>query len=110
YIMVAVMVAHGWAAGLITREFSTVIRSVVQTLALLSTWLIGDPLQDNHLDFLQRCVPSWLLYMIVIMAALIFQTGRVNLKVIRKACDLSVEVTATSPKPAYLTGHLTVCY
>lgn len=91
YIMVAVMVAHGWAAGLITREFSTVIRSVVQTLALLSTWLIGDPLQDNHLDFLQRCVPSWLLYMIVIMAALIFQTGRVNLKVIRKACDLSVE-------------------
>eukprot|EP00434_Breviolum_minutum_P008887 symbB.v1.2.007835.t1/scaffold463.1/size291460/16 len=92
YLMVAVMVAHGWAAGLITREFSTVIRSVVQTLALLSTWLIGDPLQDNHLSFLQRCVPSWLLYLIVIMAALIFQTGRVNLKVIRKACNLSIEV------------------
>lgn len=91
YLMVAVMVAHGWAAGLVTREFSTVIRSVVQTLALLSTWLIGDPLQDNHLSFLQRCVPSWLLYLIVIMAALIFQTGRVNLKVIRKACNLSIE-------------------
>eukprot|EP00435_Cladocopium_sp_Y103_P070184 s1331_g34.t1 len=102
YIMVAVMVAHGWAAGLITREFSTVIRSVVQTLALLSTWLIGDPLQDNHLDFLQRCVPSWLLYLIVIMAALIFQTGRVNLKVIRKACDLSVE---DSPRASSESTH-----
>ncbi|CAK9109228.1 unnamed protein product [Durusdinium trenchii] len=90
-LMVLVMVAHGWAAGLITREFSTVIRSIVQTLALLSSWLIGDPLQDNRLNFLQRCVPSWLLYLIVIMAALIFQTGRVNLKVIRKACDLSTE-------------------
>lgn len=34
-IMVVVMVAHGWAAGLITREFSTVIRSILQTLALI---------------------------------------------------------------------------
>jgi len=91
YFMVAVMVAHGWAAGLITREYSTVIRSLVQTLALLSSLLIGDPLRDNRLHFTGRAIPSWLLYLIVLLAALIFQTGRVNLKVIRKACDLGTE-------------------
>ncbi|CAJ1327419.1 unnamed protein product, partial [Effrenium voratum] len=80
YFMVAVMVAHGWAAGLITREYSTVIRSLVQTLALLSSLLIGDPLRDNRLHFTGRAIPSWLLYLIVLLAALIFQTGRVNLK------------------------------
>jgi len=90
-IMVVVMVAHGWAAGLITREFSTVIRSILQTLALITVFLVGDPLRDNRDQFMSRCVPSWLLFIIVLMAAMIFQTGRVNLKVIRKACNLSSE-------------------
>lgn len=40
----------------------------------------GDPLRNNRLNFMQRSVPSWLLYFIVILAAFIFQTGRVNLK------------------------------
>ena len=71
---------------------------------------------------MQRSVPSWLLYFIVILAAFIFQTGRVNLKaqgsgarrlrrgqVVRKACDLGSEapsnealelVALGSPAPA----------
>eukprot|EP00439_Symbiodinium_sp_Y106_P007441 s4126_g1.t1 len=68
-VMVVVMVAHGWAAGLITREFSTVIRSILQTLALITVFLLGDPLRGNRDHFVSRSVPSWLLFVIVIMAA-----------------------------------------
>ncbi|CAE8736032.1 unnamed protein product, partial [Polarella glacialis] len=91
YLMVAVMAGQGWAAGLITKEFSTVIRSIVQTLACVLVFMIGDPLRHNRNHFERRWVPSALLTSIIFLSAIIFQTGRVNLKVIRKAFNLDME-------------------
>jgi drug/metabolite transporter (DMT)-like permease len=91
YIMVGLIVAQGWAAGMVTKEFSTVIRSIVQTLASVLIMLLGDPLRGNRFNFMERCVPSILLAVIILMSAMAFQTGRVNLKVIRKAFNITAE-------------------
>eukprot|EP00931_Biecheleriopsis_adriatica_P035720 TRINITY_DN20582_c0_g2_i1.p1 TRINITY_DN20582_c0_g2~~TRINITY_DN20582_c0_g2_i1.p1 ORF type:complete len:1032 (-),score=182.76 TRINITY_DN20582_c0_g2_i1:41-3136(-) len=91
YLMVPVMVLQGWAAGLITREFSTVIRTIVQTLALVAVMMIGDPIRDMRFHFALRLAPSLLLTTIILMSAVIFHRGRINLKVIRKACNLDAE-------------------
>eukprot|EP00930_Biecheleria_cincta_P104122 TRINITY_DN9629_c0_g1_i1.p1 TRINITY_DN9629_c0_g1~~TRINITY_DN9629_c0_g1_i1.p1 ORF type:complete len:1032 (-),score=136.43 TRINITY_DN9629_c0_g1_i1:240-3284(-) len=88
FIMVLVKTGQGWTAGLLTKEFSTVIKSIVQTLAVVSVMFVGDPLRGDRFHFAQRCVPSLLLATVIFMSAVIFQTGRVNLKLIRKACNI----------------------
>lgn len=94
FIMVLVMTCQGWTAGLLTKEFSTVIKSIVQTLAVVSVMFVGDPLRGDRFHFAQRCLPSLLLAIVIFMSAVIFQTGRVNLKVIRKACNIDSQASS----------------
>eukprot|EP00406_Dinophysis_acuminata_P064538 CAMPEP_0179292534 /NCGR_PEP_ID=MMETSP0797-20121207/42903_1 /TAXON_ID=47934 /ORGANISM="Dinophysis acuminata, Strain DAEP01" /LENGTH=917 /DNA_ID=CAMNT_0021001645 /DNA_START=8 /DNA_END=2761 /DNA_ORIENTATION=- len=93
-LMVLVAVGQGWAAGLVTKEFSTVIKAIVQTLSQVSVMFLSDPLMGNRFHFTHREVPSILLIITILMSAIIFQTGRLNLKVIRKAVHLGPEVCA----------------
>lgn len=91
FLMVIVAAAHGWAAGLMTKEFSTVIKAIVQTLSVVGAMLIGDPLQGNLFHFQARELPSILLGLILLMSALVFQTGRINFKVLRKVANIDAE-------------------
>jgi drug/metabolite transporter (DMT)-like permease len=91
FLMVLVAVGQGWAAGLVTKEFSTVIKSMVQTLSVIMVMLLEDPIMGNRFHFLRREAPSIMLVVIIIMSAMIFQTGRINLRVIRKAMDLDTD-------------------
>lgn len=91
FYMVIVAAAQGWAAGLVTKEFSTVIKAIVQTLSVVLVMLMEDKIMGNRFHFLSREVPSYLLAIILVMAAVIFQTGRINLKVLRKAANLDAE-------------------
>jgi len=80
--MVPVMVGQGWCAGLIAKRFSTVVKSIVQTLSTILAVSISDPLLDRY-DFRGRALPSMALAMVLVLASLIFQTGRINLGIIR---------------------------
>jgi len=91
FLMVIVAVGQSWAAGLVTKEFSTVIKSVVQTHAVVLYMLLGDPLMGNQYHFKNREIPSILLAIIILMSAVIFQTGRINLKVIRRSVNIGPE-------------------
>mmetsp|Transcript_1544 Transcript_1544/g.4541 ORF Transcript_1544/g.4541 Transcript_1544/m.4541 type:complete len:963 (-) Transcript_1544:30-2918(-) len=94
FLMVLVAVGQSWAAGLVTKKFSTVIKAIVQTLSQVSVMFLSDPLMGNRFHFTHREVPSILLIITILMSAIIFQTGRLNLKVIRKAVHLGPEVCA----------------
>jgi len=101
YLMVLVAVGQGWAAGLVTKEFSTVIKAIVQTLSVVLVMLLGDPIMGNRFHFQNREVPSIFLAVIILMSAMIFQTGRINLRVIRKSFNLGPEA-----HPALNLGNL----
>mmetsp|Transcript_151847 Transcript_151847/g.487269 ORF Transcript_151847/g.487269 Transcript_151847/m.487269 type:complete len:989 (-) Transcript_151847:110-3076(-) len=89
--MVIVVVGQGWAAGLITKEFSTVIKAIVQTMAVVLIMLMEDKLMGERFHFAGRQVPSILLAIILVMSAVIFQTGRLNLQTLRKAANIDAE-------------------
>lgn len=89
--MIFVAVAHGWAAGLITKEFSTVIKAIVQTVSVVLVMCLSDKLMGNRFNFGAREIPSLLLTLILLMSAVIFQTGRINLKVVRRAANIDAE-------------------
>jgi len=91
FYMVIIAAAQGWAAGLVTKEFSTVIKAIVQTLSVVLIMTTEDKMMGNRFHFRSRELPSYLLGIILVMAAVIFQTGRINLKVLRKAANLDSE-------------------
>ncbi|CAK0795153.1 unnamed protein product [Prorocentrum cordatum] len=104
FLMVVVSVGQGWAAGLVTKEFSTAVKAVLQTLSVITVMLLSDPLMGNRFHFIRRESPSIMLFVIIVMSALIFQTGRINLRVIRKAMSLGVDRLAapeddSEPRP-----------
>ncbi|CAE8637431.1 unnamed protein product, partial [Polarella glacialis] len=88
YCYVAVRVVQGWAAGLLVKEFSTVTKSIVTTLVYIFVVELEDPLMGGRWHFQDRRVPSIMLCAILILSAIIFQTGRINLKVIQQAANL----------------------
>jgi len=89
--LVMVGVAQSWAAGLVTKEFSTVIKAIVQTFAVVLTMCIQDKTLGDRFHYAARQVPSTLLIFVFVMAAVIFQTGRLHLQVVRKAMNISPE-------------------
>jgi len=89
--MVFIGVAQSWAAGLVTKEFSTVIKAIVQTLSVVLVMCIEDKFMGNRFHFASREVPSILLAVVLLMSAIIFQTGRINLQVLRKAANITAE-------------------
>eukprot|EP00933_Yihiella_yeosuensis_P037856 TRINITY_DN31857_c0_g1_i2.p1 TRINITY_DN31857_c0_g1~~TRINITY_DN31857_c0_g1_i2.p1 ORF type:complete len:818 (-),score=116.91 TRINITY_DN31857_c0_g1_i2:149-2428(-) len=131
-ILVLLGVAQGWTAGLMVKEFSTVTRAIFQTLCFVFVMLFEDPLMGGRWNFRGREVPSIVLTLIIVLAAIIFQTGRLNLKVIQQAAnlvisrreeqlhrephpsDISIQIRephlepATATSPAARSGHITM--
>lgn len=94
------LVIDSWTAGLMTKHFSTVIRSMVASLAMVIFVLVSDPLfEGTSYRWDVRGFPQVLLMIIIFMSALIFQTGRINLRTIRKNMHLTDE-TSSAPRPS----------
>mmetsp|Transcript_91984 Transcript_91984/g.182735 ORF Transcript_91984/g.182735 Transcript_91984/m.182735 type:complete len:699 (+) Transcript_91984:39-2135(+) len=80
-LQVCIAVGQGWVAGIVTQQFSTVCKSIVQTLSTIVAVCVFDPLENKY-HFHGRAVPSMTLAIIVVMSAMIFQTGRINGRVL----------------------------
>eukprot|EP00930_Biecheleria_cincta_P083620 TRINITY_DN73156_c0_g1_i1.p1 TRINITY_DN73156_c0_g1~~TRINITY_DN73156_c0_g1_i1.p1 ORF type:complete len:888 (+),score=147.01 TRINITY_DN73156_c0_g1_i1:80-2743(+) len=86
FVLVAVLVAEMWLAGLMCKNFSTVTKALIQTLTAILSICIFDPLSGityGH-NWGLRAVPSLMIVVIVILSMVIFQTGRLNLSYMRK--------------------------
>lgn len=89
--IVFVGVAQGWAAGLMTKEFSTVVKAIVQTMSVVLALTWEDKFMGGRFHFAARMTPSVILLVIVWMSGLIFQTGRINLQVLRRAAKIDTK-------------------
>jgi len=76
---VAISVFHSWFAGWVTKEFSTVTRAIMDTLVNVLLVFLVKPLLGDH-RFYSGSIPSALLALIIVIAALVFQTGRLNVQ------------------------------
>jgi len=81
--LVAINVMQGWLAGLVTKHFNTVVRCMAQTLSTVLVVCVFDPMQ-NKFDFHSRDVPTVMLAVIVMMSAMVFQTGRQNIQSVKQ--------------------------
>mmetsp|Transcript_16992 Transcript_16992/g.36605 ORF Transcript_16992/g.36605 Transcript_16992/m.36605 type:complete len:963 (-) Transcript_16992:78-2966(-) len=78
-LLLAVLVGQRWFAGLIVQSFSTVTKGILSTSITLFAVLFNDGLTGKY-DLQHRLGPTSLITVIVVLSALIFQTGRLNLK------------------------------
>lgn len=99
YLMVAVLIVHHWLAGLLVKEFSTVMRALTQSLTLILVMCVEDPVLGNRYHFVARELPTVVLTVIIFLCAMIFQTGRINLRDIREASNLKVALCDNNSKP-----------
>jgi hypothetical protein len=106
------IVAHGWLCGLMAKKFSTVTRAVVQSVAMLfiyevkdfvtSKFFAGWQLTRTGYQFGDRGPVSLIMFLMVLLAAIVFQTGRVDYHRImdllfqEKKGDKAVSITAIS--------------
>eukprot|EP00931_Biecheleriopsis_adriatica_P024530 TRINITY_DN15258_c0_g1_i1.p1 TRINITY_DN15258_c0_g1~~TRINITY_DN15258_c0_g1_i1.p1 ORF type:complete len:922 (-),score=144.38 TRINITY_DN15258_c0_g1_i1:70-2439(-) len=88
FSMVALSVAQGWAAGLVTKEHSTTFKSIVQTLCYIFSMLVEDPVLGSRWGFQARELPSLLLTSILVLSSVVFQTGRQNVRVLERAAAM----------------------
>jgi len=83
YFCVALLVAQRWLAGVMVQQFSTVSRGIVTSISTVLVVMVGDFLQNNKYDIEERFRPSLMITTVVMLSALIFQTGRLNVKHVR---------------------------
>lgn len=88
FLMVFILAGQGWLAGLLVKEFSTVVRALAQSVTLVLLMCLEDPIMGNRYHFEAREVPTVVLTMIIFLSAMVFQTGRLNFKEIREAARL----------------------
>lgn len=98
-IIVVVAAAQSWVTALVVREFSTVVKAVVQSISAVMAILISDQVMDS-LQYHDRAMPSLLLLVVMILSAMIFFSGRVNLRVLRKAGNLGTQAYPELELPA----------
>eukprot|EP00931_Biecheleriopsis_adriatica_P093778 TRINITY_DN6749_c0_g1_i2.p1 TRINITY_DN6749_c0_g1~~TRINITY_DN6749_c0_g1_i2.p1 ORF type:complete len:917 (+),score=174.86 TRINITY_DN6749_c0_g1_i2:99-2849(+) len=82
YFMVIVGVGQIWCAGLVAKHFSTVTKSLAQSIAVILATIIVDPyagMTFGH-NWGIRAIPSLMILVIVILSVVIFQTGRLDLR------------------------------
>jgi len=90
YLLVFVLVGQSWLAGLLVKEFSTVVRALTQSVTLILVMCVEDPIMGNRYHFVAREVPTVILTIIIFLSAMIFQTGRINVQDIRKAATFAL--------------------
>lgn len=83
-LLTFVLMCHNLITCLILKTFSTVIRAVMLTLALVFVMMLGDWAMGGRYYFAVRLAPSLILATIILLSAVVFQTGRLNLKEMRK--------------------------
>ncbi|CAE7433121.1 unnamed protein product [Symbiodinium pilosum] len=94
-LVIAVDVIQGWSAGLITKEHSTSFKAIVQTLCYIFTMLVEDPVLGNRWGFQSRELPSIMLAVILVLSAIVFQTGRHYVKVRERAACMEAGQSST---------------
>mmetsp|Transcript_23458 Transcript_23458/g.58328 ORF Transcript_23458/g.58328 Transcript_23458/m.58328 type:complete len:1096 (-) Transcript_23458:266-3553(-) len=90
YLMVVVLVGQNWLAGLLVKEFSTVMRALTQSITLMLIMCVEDPILGNRYHFQAREIPTVVLACITCLSAVIFQTGRLNVRIFQEAASLGL--------------------
>jgi len=101
WLLVTAYVAHLWASGMVIKRFSTVVWALVQIVARVLEYSVSDLLTER-VTARARALQTLMIAPIVILSAVIFQTGRLNLNEIRKVLDLR----EPEPEPAGWRGSL----
>lgn len=96
-------VALSWVAGLVTQQMNTVVKAIVQTIANVSAVIVSDTLGSRY-RFDLRAAPELMLAIIILMSAIIFQTGRIIIHRLRDQWestpkDTLVDVRSEDPDP-----------
>lgn len=86
FVISLIVIGHSWCTGLLVKRFSTVSKSVVQTLSTLLTLTVSDPAMHKF-SFASRWVPSFCIVAIAVLSALVFYTGRLSNKVHSRQFD-----------------------
>eukprot|EP00929_Paragymnodinium_shiwhaense_P076280 TRINITY_DN39189_c0_g1_i4.p1 TRINITY_DN39189_c0_g1~~TRINITY_DN39189_c0_g1_i4.p1 ORF type:complete len:999 (+),score=168.31 TRINITY_DN39189_c0_g1_i4:96-3092(+) len=97
-LLISVLVVHSWLAGIITKRFSTVLKSIVQTVSFLLVVLILDPILSGY-HFMGGALPESMLAIIIALSAMIFQTGRIEV-------NKQSRLLRVSPAPAINASDL----
>mmetsp|Transcript_79142 Transcript_79142/g.219987 ORF Transcript_79142/g.219987 Transcript_79142/m.219987 type:complete len:915 (-) Transcript_79142:161-2905(-) len=81
WLYIFVNVGQWWFCGLVAKRLDTVAKALIQTVSTVFVLLLEDRLLDKF-EFHRRWVPSWCMFLIVALAGIIFQTGRLNIRYI----------------------------
>ena len=102
FLLLFLTVGQMWWAGLVVQHFSTVTKSLIQTIIGVLSACLVDPVVGITLghNWGIRSVPSTLIAILIVICAILFQTGRLNVKFLWKS-------TGFSPKRQY--GGLQAC-
>merc|ERR1712232_974312 len=82
YVWVLVQVMLLWVTLLMLMQFTVVITTITMPISVTLIWLIVDPIMGMRAGFEERWLQTIMISFIIYLAALIFQTGRLNLKLI----------------------------
>eukprot|EP00931_Biecheleriopsis_adriatica_P011569 TRINITY_DN11264_c0_g1_i2.p1 TRINITY_DN11264_c0_g1~~TRINITY_DN11264_c0_g1_i2.p1 ORF type:complete len:1119 (-),score=205.36 TRINITY_DN11264_c0_g1_i2:16-3330(-) len=74
FALFVVFISQSWASGLVVRTYSTVTKTVLAGISIICAVFIMDPSSHKTYHFLVRVVPSAMLVMIVLIAAVIYHT------------------------------------
>ena len=87
FVLLFLTVGQMWWAGLVVQHFSTVTKSLIQTVVGVLSACIIDPMMGITLghNWGIRSIPSTLIAILVVICAILFQTGRLNVKLLWKA-------------------------
>ncbi|CAE7869176.1 pli1, partial [Symbiodinium necroappetens] len=87
FVLLFLTVGQMWWAGLVVQHFSTVTKSLIQTVVGVLSACLVDPIVGITLghNWGIRSIPSTLIAVLVFICAILFQTGRLNVKFLWKA-------------------------
>jgi TM2 domain-containing membrane protein YozV len=88
FVEVVLLIAQAWFAGLLVKNFSTVFRAVAYTLLTVVSIFFTDAVFGAH-QFYAGVIACTLLLVIVVLSALVFQTGRLNIRGLKEHLDRS---------------------
>jgi len=82
FLLLFLTVGQMWWAGLLVQHFSTVSKSLIQTVVGVLSACLVDPIVGITLghNWGIRSVPSTMIAILVVICAIVFQTGRINVK------------------------------
>jgi len=86
-LLVLAYVGHLWCTGIVIKRFSTVVWALMQIVTRVLAYPLSD-LATRRGSIEATVMLSLMIAPIVVLSAIMFQTGRLNLSEIKKALDL----------------------